>query len=92
MTESDSSSSGFEMFHDGSRAGYVGRFPAWWQCRRLTVRAAGPRAAWEETDMKVILKKAGVTCMALIEIKDMYKIYRMGSEKVHALDGVEPKN
>lgn len=26
--------------------------------------------------------------MALIEIKDMYKIYEMGSEKVHALDGV----
>ena len=25
---------------------------------------------------------------ALIEIKDMYKIYEMGSEKVHALDGV----
>ncbi len=26
--------------------------------------------------------------MALIEIKDMYKIYDMGSEQVHALDGV----
>ena len=26
--------------------------------------------------------------MALIEIKDMYKIYEMGSEEVHALDGV----
>lgn len=26
--------------------------------------------------------------MPLIEIKDMYKIYEMGSEKVHALDGV----
>lgn len=26
--------------------------------------------------------------MSLIEIKDMYKIYEMGSEKVHALDGV----
>lgn len=26
--------------------------------------------------------------MALIEIRDMYKIYDMGSEKVHALDGV----
>jgi putative ABC transport system ATP-binding protein len=26
--------------------------------------------------------------MALIEIKDMYKIYEVGSEKVHALDGV----
>jgi len=26
--------------------------------------------------------------MALIEIKDMYKVYEMGSEKVHALDGV----
>jgi len=26
--------------------------------------------------------------MALIEIKDMYKIYEMGSEKVHALDGI----
>jgi len=25
---------------------------------------------------------------ALIEIKDMYKIYEMGSERVHALDGV----
>lgn len=29
--------------------------------------------------------------MALIEIKDMYKIYEMGSEKVHALDGVNLK-
>ena len=29
--------------------------------------------------------------MALIEIKDMYKIYEMGSEKVHALDGVDLK-
>ena len=27
--------------------------------------------------------------MALIEIKDMYKIYEMGSEEVHALDGVD---
>jgi putative ABC transport system ATP-binding protein len=27
--------------------------------------------------------------MALIEIKDMYKIYEMGSESVHALDGVD---
>lgn len=27
--------------------------------------------------------------MALIEIKGMYKIYDMGSEKVHALDGVD---
>jgi len=27
----------------------------------------------------------------LIEIKDMYKIYEMGSEKVHALDGVNIK-
>lgn len=27
--------------------------------------------------------------MALIEIKDMYKIYEIGSEKVHALDGVD---
>jgi putative ABC transport system ATP-binding protein len=26
--------------------------------------------------------------MALIEIKDMYKIYEVGNEKVHALDGV----
>ena len=26
--------------------------------------------------------------MALIEIKDMYKIYDMGSEQVHALDGI----
>ena len=26
--------------------------------------------------------------MALIEIKDMYKVYEMGSEKVNALDGV----
>ena len=26
---------------------------------------------------------------ALIEIKDMYKIYEMGSEKVHALDGID---
>ena len=26
--------------------------------------------------------------MALIEIKDMYKIYKMGSEEVHALDGI----
>jgi putative ABC transport system ATP-binding protein len=26
--------------------------------------------------------------MALIEIKDMYKVYEMGSESVHALDGV----
>lgn len=26
--------------------------------------------------------------MALIEIRDMYKIYEMGSEEVHALDGV----
>ncbi len=29
--------------------------------------------------------------MALIEIKDMYKIYEMGSEKVHALNGVNLK-
>jgi len=29
--------------------------------------------------------------VALIEIKDMYKIYEMGSEKVHALDGVNLK-
>jgi putative ABC transport system ATP-binding protein len=29
--------------------------------------------------------------MALIEIKDMYKIYEMGSEKVNALDGVSLK-
>ncbi|MEX1377803.1 MAG: ABC transporter ATP-binding protein [Eubacteriales bacterium] len=28
---------------------------------------------------------------ALIEIKNMYKIYEMGSEKVHALDGVNLK-
>lgn len=27
----------------------------------------------------------------LIDIKDMYKIYEMGSEKVHALDGVDIK-
>lgn len=27
--------------------------------------------------------------MALIEIKDMYKIYKMGSEEVHALDGID---
>src|SRR5512141_2730313 len=29
--------------------------------------------------------------MALIDIKDMYKIYEMGSEQVHALDGVSLK-
>lgn len=29
--------------------------------------------------------------MALIEIRDMYKIYEMGSEEVHALDGVNLK-
>ncbi len=29
--------------------------------------------------------------MALIEIRDMYKIYEMGSERVHALDGVNLK-
>lgn len=27
--------------------------------------------------------------MSLIEIKNMYKIYEMGSEKVHALDGID---
>jgi putative ABC transport system ATP-binding protein len=27
--------------------------------------------------------------MSLIEIKDMYKTYEMGSEKVHALDGID---
>jgi putative ABC transport system ATP-binding protein len=29
--------------------------------------------------------------MALVDIKDMYKIYEVGSEKVHALDGVNLK-
>ncbi len=29
--------------------------------------------------------------MALIDIRDMYKIYEMGSEQVHALDGVSLK-
>lgn len=32
-----------------------------------------------------------VANMALIEIKDMYKIYEVGSESVHALDGVDIK-
>ncbi|MBT5420801.1 MAG: ATP-binding cassette domain-containing protein, partial [Candidatus Cloacimonetes bacterium] len=27
----------------------------------------------------------------IIDIKDMYKIYEMGSEKVHALDGIDIK-
>jgi len=27
----------------------------------------------------------------LIELKDVYKIYQMGSEEVHALDGVDLK-
>ena len=29
-----------------------------------------------------------VITSVLIKIKDMYKIYEMGSEKVHALDGI----